>query len=309
MDLEALTDFLTVADEGGISAASRRLGRPKQTVSRRVLALEAQLGVRLLDRGARAVRLTPEGRLLHERAGRILGDLDELRRTLSERSEAVEGPLRLSAPILMGQTILGRIAADMLARHPALRLEIVMADRQVDLVEEGFDAAIRVGHDVSPGVIARKLAEADVILVAAPALVRAPAMPRSPDDLTSLPCVLLGETGARKVWTLTRGDASVRVEVEGRLTASSLKLCLDAALAGAGVASVPAFIASPHLDVGDLIRVLPDWRSGRMPIRLVHPSRRLTSPRLRAVTAALSEAFAGVGFEAPAALAPVPGPA
>lgn len=298
MDVETLSDFLAVADEGGVTAASRRLGRPKQTVSRRVLALEAELGVRLLDRGARAVRLTPEGRLLHERAGRILGDLDELRRTLSERSEVVEGPLRLSAPILMGQTILGRIAAEMLARHPGLRLEIVMADRQVDLVEEGFDAAIRVGHDVSPGVIARKLTEADVVLVAASDVVAAHPPVRAPADLAALPCVLLGETGARKAWKLTRDDHTASVEVEGRLTASSLKLCLDAALAGAGVASVPAFIARPHLDAGALVRVLPEWRSGRMPIRLVHPSRRLASPRLRAVTAALSEAFAAVGFEA-----------
>ncbi|HEV7228888.1 LysR family transcriptional regulator [Brevundimonas sp.] len=298
MDVEALTDFLAVADEGGVSAASRRLGRPKQTVSRRVLALEAQLGVRLLDRGARAVRLTPEGRLLHERAGRILGDLDELRRTLSERSETVEGPLRLSAPILMGQTILGRIAAEMLARHPGLRLEIVMADRQVDLVEEGFDAAIRVGHDVSPGVIARKLTEADVILVATPDFVAAHGPVRAPADLATTPCVLLGEAGPRKVWTLAHEAQTATVEVGGRLTASSLKLCLDAALAGAGVASVPAFIARPHLDAGDLVRILPEWRSGRMPIRLVHPSRRLASPRLRAVTAALYEAFAGAGFQA-----------
>ncbi|WP_298123814.1 LysR family transcriptional regulator [Brevundimonas sp.] len=299
MDLDALSDFVAVADAGGISPAARRLGRPKQTLSRRILALEAQLGVRLLDRGTRALRLTPEGRLLRERAGRLLEDLDDLQRTLSDRAQEVRGPLRLSAPILLGQTALGGIAARVLARHPHLRLELVMADRQVDLVEEGFDAAIRVGPDAGMGVVALKLADADVILVAAPDLTGPHALPpEHPADLADMPCILLGETGDRHTWTLSRGAETAPVAVSGRLTASSLKLCLDAAVAGAGVASVPAFIARPHLASGDLVRVLPEWTSGRMPIRLVHPGRRLASPRLRAVSAALAEAFAEVGFRA-----------
>lgn len=295
-DLASLTDFLAVAEAGGISAGARRLGRPKQSVSRRLMQLEASVGVRLFDRSTRGFNLTPEGRKLQLGASRILQDLDEIRRGIGQHAEVVSGPLRISAPVLMGQTILGEISAHILELHPELRLELVFADRQVDLISEGFDAAIRVGHDAGTGVVVRKLVDADVILVASQSLVEASRPIAAPQHLARVPCIIHGESGPSSRWTLSDGRSEISVEVSGRLASTSLKLCLDAARAGAGVASVPAFIARDPIAEGQLVRVLPGWRCDRVPIRLVHPSKRLRSPRLQAFADALEPAFAAAGF-------------
>jgi DNA-binding transcriptional LysR family regulator len=296
LDLEALADFLAAIDAGGVTAAARQRRQPKQTVSRRLLALEAELGVRLFDRTTRALRLTPEGALLQERARRVLADVEETRRTLADRSAAVEGLLRISAPVLLGQTVLGRVAARILAAYPNLRLEIVLSDRRVDLIEEGYDAAIRVGQHDDSSLVSRVFANADTIVVASPTALAAWGAPARPEDLARKPCILFADAGAATTWTLSDGERSRAVKITGRLTCTSLKLCLDAAVAGAGFASIPAFLARPSLDSGEVRGVLPGWISGRAPLRIVYPSKRLLSARLRAFIDETVASFAGFEF-------------
>ena len=290
-DLEAVSDFLAVAEAGGISAGARLRGVPKQTVSRRLRALEADAGVLLLNRSARQVRLTPEGELLRDRARLALADLEETRRLLADRAAMPVGVVRLSAPILLGQTVLGRVAARIARRYPAIRLEISLADRRVDLVDEAFDAAIRVGPETDATLVSRTLAKAETILVASPEAIQRYGRPQSPEELAALPCILFGDAGATRDWRLQVHDRTVTVTVGGPLTLSSLKLCLDAAEAGAGFASVPAFITRDAIGAGRIERVLPDWRSGFSEIRFVYPSRRLPSARLRAVLDETVSAF------------------
>lgn len=296
LDLEALADFLAAIDAGGVTAAARQRRQPKQTVSRRLLALEAELGVRLFDRTTRALRLTPEGTLLQERARSLLADVEETRQTLADRSAAVEGVLRISAPVLLGQTVLGRVAAGILAAYPNLRLEIVLSDRRVDLIEEGYDAAIRVGQHDDSSLVSRVFGHADTIVVASPTAVAALGAPGEPEALAQKPCILFGESGASARWTLSDGDRSCTVNVTGRLTCTSLKLCLDAAIAGAGFTRIPAFVARPALDAGAILRVLPGWTSSRAPLRIVYSSKRLMSARLRAFIDEAVAGFAGVEF-------------
>jgi DNA-binding transcriptional LysR family regulator len=290
-DLEALADFIAVADTGSITVAARTRGRPKQTVSHRLMAIEGALGVRLFDRTTRSLRLTAEGLLLLDRARRVLADIEDTRQMLSARSVSPEGVVRISAPVLLGTTVLGPIAARILAAHPRLRLEIVLSDRRVDLVEEGFDAAIRVGEDDDSSLVGRVLTTAETIVVAAPASVAAHGPPRRPADLAERPCILFGEDSGPAAWTLWSGERSVTVDVTGRLGCSSLMLCLDAAAAGAGYAKVPAFIARPRIDSGAVVRVLPGWHAGRDPLRVVFPSKRLLSARLRTFVDEATDAF------------------
>jgi DNA-binding transcriptional LysR family regulator len=296
LDIDALADFVATAGEGSVTAGARRRNQPKQTVSRRLAALETALGVRLFDRTTRSLRLTAEGLLLLDRAGRILAELEDTRQALSARSVLVEGMVRLSAPVLLGKTVLGAVAARILAAHPGLSLEIVLSDRRVDLVEEGFDAAIRVGAEEDSSLVSRTLTTAETIIVGPPPGVAGHSLPREPRDLAGVPCILFGEDAGRTAWTLWRGDACVSVDVRGRLRCSSLKLCLDAAAGGAGYANVPAFIARPLIQGGTLVRVLPEWHAGRFPLRIVFPSRRLLSARLRTFVDEAVQAFGAMSL-------------
>lgn len=292
INLDSLADFLAAADAGGVTGGARLRGEPKQTVSRRLAALESDLGVRLFDRSARGLRLTPEGAILRERGARILADLDDARRIVRDQNAAPEGVVRVSAPTLLGQTIMGRVAARVTRAFPKLRLEISLADRRVDLVEEGFDAAIRVGAQADSDLIARVLTEAETVAVASPETVARHGAPEAPQDLTNFPCILFSDAGQTAVWTLSDGAQEIRIDVAGPVTANSLKLCLDAAVEGAGIASVPAFIARPALEAGALVRVLPGWRTGLSPIRIVYSSRRFMSARLRAFVDETAACFA-----------------
>jgi LysR family transcriptional regulator, regulator for bpeEF and oprC len=296
LDFEALADFVATVDAGGITAGAHRRGQPKQTVSRRIMALEAALGVRLFDRSNRALRLTPEGVLLLERARRLLADLEETRQTLSDRSGSAAGLLRISAPVLLGQTLLGAVAARMLAAHPDLLLEIVLSDRRVDLVEDGFDAAIRVGPQDDSSLIHRVFATAETIIVAAPSAIAAYGAPAHPSELAHRPCILFGERISRSEWVLSRDDERVEVKVNGRLSSTSLKFNLDAAAAGAGFASVPAYIARPMIEARVVERALPAWHSARVPLRIVYPSKRLPSARLRVFLDGVVANFSAVVF-------------
>jgi DNA-binding transcriptional LysR family regulator len=287
MDFEALSDFEAAVRMGGVSAAARARGQPKQTVSRRLMALEEALGVRLFDRSTRALRLTADGALLHERAQRILADVEETRRALMDRASEAEGPLRISAPVLLGQTLLGAVAARFVRAHPKVQLDLVLSDRRVDLIEDGFDAAIRVGPIVEATLVGRVFAQAETILVAAPE------MPRivMPENLAVHACVLFGEGLRSAEWRFSRGEEQCTVRVKGPLSVSSLKLALDVAIAGGGFANVPAFLAREALASGALVRSLPEWNTGLADLRIVFSSRRLLSARLRAFIDLLVAAF------------------
>ena len=170
MDLESLRDFLAVVHEGSFVGAAKFRRTPKSTVSKRVQDLEASLGVRLLERTTRALRLTPEGQLLVERGQRIAEEADAVTALFQDRAGAPKGLLRVSCPQLFGQLFMGQIAANLLAQHNDLRLEVQFRDGPVDLIEEGLDCAIRLGELETSTLIARRFAKATNILAAAPAI-------------------------------------------------------------------------------------------------------------------------------------------
>uniref|UniRef100_UPI0031D889FE LysR family transcriptional regulator n=1 Tax=Inquilinus sp. TaxID=1932117 RepID=UPI0031D889FE len=155
MDLLALADFTLVARHGGFGRAARAAGRPKATLSRRVAELEAALGLRLFERGSRALKLTEEGRALFQRAGRLLAELEETAAAIASGGERPRGRLRISAPLLFSQTAMGKIAAGFALAYPEVRLEVSTEDRAVDLIEEGFDLVIRVNPDPDDSLVGR----------------------------------------------------------------------------------------------------------------------------------------------------------
>src|SRR5690606_38604165 len=217
LDLGLLTDFNLVASAGGFGNASRMSGRPKATLSRRVMALEESLGVRLFERGARKLRLTEDGRALYERTSALVGEILEVGQCLKEGSLQPRGRLRVSVPLFLGQTVLGQLAAEFSRRYPEVELEIVAEDRYVDLVDEGYDVALRVNPRADATLVGRRIGQDALVVVAPPGLPR----PKMPQDGTPprVPAVAMIHLADEATWKVTD-----RLEVvpDVRLRLSSL---------------------------------------------------------------------------------------
>ena len=291
MDLLALRDFVTVVEAGSFAAAARATRTPKSTVSKRVQELEADLALRLLERTTRKLRLTPDGARLFERARRLVADAQDLERLMRDRNETPRGRLRVASPVLFGQAFMGGIAADFARAWPETTLEVVFADRRVDLIEEDFDCAIRVGRLDDSSLVARTFAESHSILVATPDLFGHGQLPATPDDLARWPSIAFVPNGPPLPQILEKDGLHRELPPESALSLGSLYAVRDAALAGAGIAYVPEFIATEAMEAGRLLHVLPDWRSPAVALSIVYPSRRHLSARMRAFIAAMIAAF------------------
>jgi len=289
MDLNTLREFSAIAAEGSFAAAARRLGMPKSTISKRIQDLEAALGVRLMDRTTRRLSLTAEGALVLARAERILADAGEIARALKDPDDAaVRGHLRLAVPLLFGQTFIGQLAAASRRLYPDLTLEVILTDSQPDLIEEGFDAAIRVGHPADSAFVAQPFARSEQVAVAAPELCPEPLT--DPAGLAALP-VLLHGVGLVQGWHLTRGREDRTVRLVGGLALTSHVALRDAALGGAGVVQLPLFLVERDLAEGRLVRVLDGWDSPASDLYFVYPGPQALTARLRAFRDLLVQAF------------------
>lgn len=287
MDLLALADFNLVARHGGFGRAARAAGRPKATLSRRVTELEADLGLRLFERGGRTLKLTEEGRALFERAGRLLTELEETAAAIASGGERPRGRLRITAPLLFSQTAMGKIAAGFALKHPDVRLEVTVEDRAVDMIEEGYDLAIRVNPDPDDGLVGRAFLRDRIVVVASPGLVR------SPGD-AAVPAVVRPAAGrpaeGRPGWEMKTPAGRSRVAIEPVLALSSLVMIRDAVRAGVGVARLPVSLVSRDLADGTLVQ----WGDADEPeivLWALYPSRRLLSARVSAFLDHLKQAF------------------
>lgn len=272
--------FAAVVREGSFTKAATRLGITKQTASERIGKLEARLGVRLLERTTRRLRVTEPGAIYYERCAAIATQIDEANAEVRRRQVEPVGLLRVTAPVLYGRRYLAPVVAHFLRRHPKVRIELVLADRRVDLIEEGFDLAIRVGPLDDSSLAFRKLGEGHAYVVASPALLRAHPV-TSVAHLRAAPAV-----GTRFVETWE--VKGTRIEVEPTLVVNDLEAACDAAVAGVGVARVPAIVCREPVADGRL-RVL----FGPMPALLVSvyavfPSRQYMAPKVRLFLEALA---------------------
>ncbi|MBO3759352.1 LysR family transcriptional regulator [Ciceribacter sp. L1K22] len=282
MDLLALADFTLVARHGGFGKAARASGRPKATLSRRVSELEASLGIRLFERGARSLKLTEEGRALHERAGHLLTELEETATAIASGGERPKGRLRISVPLLFSQTAMGKIAAEFSLMYPEVRLEVTTEDREVDMIEEGFDLVIRVNPDPDESLVGRIFLRDRLIVAANPALAR-PAAGRT------VPAVVRS-AGDRMPWTIRGPNGEEKIAVEPVLAVSSMIMVRDAVRAGAGAGRLPLSLVSHDLARGTLIH-WGDVDGPAIALWTLYPSRRLLSARVSAFLDYLKQRF------------------
>jgi DNA-binding transcriptional LysR family regulator len=275
--------FAAVADLGGISAAARHLGRQKSTVSRDLALLEERLGARLVNRTTRHVSLTDAGEVLAAHARRVVEELEQAEAALSAMSDEPRGPLRLTAPYAVVRFVLAPQLPRFLARYPLIRLSIDPSTRVVDLVEEGLDLAIRVGELPSSSLMALKLADVPLVLVASQDYVRANGLPASRFDLMAHSLIDLQPGLTSKSWRLFEdgGKEVLETPVDPHMAIADPGIIIDMVLQGGGIAPVPRVYAANGLASGTLVHVLPKVTAGSRPVHAVYPSRRLLAPKVR----------------------------
>jgi DNA-binding transcriptional LysR family regulator len=282
MDLNALNDFSLVAAHGGLGKASRASGRSKATLSRRIADLEEQLGVRLIERSARGLKLTEAGEALMARTEGPMHEVTEALTAAREGLSAPRGRLRVAAPVLFSQQAMGRIGAGFCAAYPEVSLEVVAEDRLVDLVEEQFDVAIRVNPAPDSGLVGRCFAKDRLVVVAAPSLPQP-----EPGEVRPVPGIVFTNFQPTH-WPLDGGR--LVLDPVPKLRLSSFLMIRDAAVAGAGAALMPQSIAWSQLTRGELVQ----WGTVTgvdVGLWVLHTSRRLPAPKVRAFVEFLCDRY------------------
>jgi DNA-binding transcriptional LysR family regulator len=290
--LSAIESFVRVAELKSFSEVAARLNTSKSVVSRHVAALEAQLGLRLFHRTTRAITLTEAGRGYFERVSQILLDLQDADQAVSHLQMTPRGRLKVSAPMSFGFLHLAPALADFLAQYPELEVDVTMSDRFVDLVEEGFDLAVRIGTLADSSFIAKRIAPIRRVICASPSYLEAHGRPAVPQDLRAHQCLCNSNQPAGREWRFTMPDGNpVSVPVNGRLAMNNGDALRVAALNHLGFIDIPTFIVGVDLKAGTLVSVLDDHVPQVLALHAVYSHARHLSPKVRAFIDFLARRF------------------
>lgn len=292
--------FTAVVDAGSFVAAGQALHLSKAAVSRHVADLELRLGVRLMHRTTRSLSLTPEGTLFLARCRDILANIEASEAEISTRSVTASGLLKLSVPVSFGIRHLAPLWHAFLQQHPQVTLDVQLADRVIDLVEEGFDLAVRIGRLADSSLVSRQLASTRLVLCAAPSYLQRHGTPRHPADLLQHAVLSYSLLAMGDDWQFTGPQGPVSVRVRPRMWSNNGDSCIAAGIAGAGLMLQPTFLIADALAGGQLVEVMPEFRSAELGIHAVYPSRRFVLPKVRALVDYLAAQLAGATWLAPA---------
>lgn len=277
----SLSVFTKVVELSSFAAAARHFGLSPAMVSKHILALEERLGARLLNRTTRQVNPTEIGRAFCERATRILADLDEAERAASDSQAMPRGLLRVNAPLSFGVRHLAPAIIDYLVACPTVTVDVTLNDRIVDLVEEGFDLAIRIARPVDSSLIARQIAPCFIVACAAAEYLAKHGAPHRPADLAAHNCLGYSYAALRGEWRFSGPDGAASVHVAGRLSANNGDLLRLAALRGEGIVLLPSFLVGDDIAAGRLVPILPGYTPDALAIQAVYPHRRHLSAKVR----------------------------
>ncbi len=291
---EDLQAFVAVVEAGSFTAAAERLDTAKSAVSRRVAALEERLGVQLLRRTTRTLNLTDTGRSFYEHSARILADLEEAESAAQQEHGELRGTLRIALPMSFGVRHMCKPIAAFARRHPKIRFDLDLNDRRIDLIEEGVDLAVRIGHLEDSSLIARKLFDVHMVVCASPHYLSVHGEPQSPEALRDHDCLVYSNLAAPDIlqWEDDSGRRST-VELDPALRAGSGDFLANAAAHGLGIVIQPTFIAAEAIRRGNLVPILGAYRWPVTPAYAVYPPTRHLSYRVRAFIDFLAERFSG----------------
>jgi len=295
--LQAMTVFAKVVEQGSFARAAERMSISASACSRHVAELEAHLGSRLLNRTTRRLSLTESGQGFYERCVQLLADLQDAELAAGESAARPRGTIRLTTSINFGVRHVSPAIGAFLVKYPEVKFDVSLSDRIVDLVEEGYDLAIRIGAAGGETVVARKLGEARMVACASPAYLKAHGAPKTPEDLARHRCLTYEYMPVRNVWPFRGKDGRDHaIRVAGPLHSNNGDLLAAAAVAGVGIAYEPEFILGPDLKAGRLVPILSSYTAPLGPIYAVYPSRRYLSAKVRAFVDFLSPRYANADW-------------
>lgn len=273
--------LVAVVEAGSFVGAADALNMSKAAVSRILSELEARLQVRLLHRTTRRLSLTPEGELFFARSKELLAGVEEAEAEITERSGQAVGVLKISAPFSFGVLRLAPLWGGFLAAHPQIHLEVTLSDRFVDLVDEGFDLAIRIARLASSSLVSRKLSSTRIVLCASPRYLRAHGKPRHPADLAQHAVLAYSLLAQGDTWEFEGPDGPVSVKVQPRMRTNSGDVCRAVALNHQGIVFQPAFLVGEDLRAGRLVELMPQYRAPELGVHAMYPSRKHLLPKVR----------------------------
>jgi len=288
---EAMNAFAKVVALGSYAEAARELGVTRSAVSKAVMELEQLLGARLLDRTTRRVSPTEAGRAYYERCVDIVASVEEAELQVSRLHDEPKGVLKINGPMSFGALYLGPAIADFMAAYADLRVELTLNDRFIDPIEEGFDVTVRIAALADSSLIARKLAPARRVLVAAPDYLARHGEPRQPEDLVHHRCLNFGHTSTLQRWQLTHDGKGISVPIASALCSNNGDVLKAAALKGQGVTELPTFLVGPDVKAGQLRVVMPDYPPTELGIYALYAPNRFLAAKTRLLIDFLVDRF------------------
>ncbi|MGH7285324.1 MAG: LysR family transcriptional regulator [Polyangiaceae bacterium] len=280
--------FARVVEARSFTSAARSLGTTTSAVSKRIARLEERLGARLVERTTRRVQPTDAGVAFYERCARILAEIDDAEIAVAHLAHEPRGTLRVSIPVIFGELHIAPLLADFADRYPEVRLDMSLSDRQVSLLEEGFDMAVRISVMNDSSLVARKLASVSGVVVGSPAYFRQNGVPKTLADLSKHECIRYSLMTAQREWRFRVRGKEVSVPVRSRLQSNHGGAIREAAIAGLGLARLPNFVVAHALREGTLVSVLDDFVTDELGVFAVYPAGKQPRPTVRAFTDFLS---------------------
>lgn len=290
---QAIAAFVSVVESGSFAKAAEKLDQSVSAVSRHVADLEQHLDARLLNRTTRRLSLTEPGRAFHERAVQLLADLEEAEQGASAGGITPRGTLKLTAPITYGTRVLAPLIAAFAAKYDQVRVDVDLSDRIVDLVDEGFDLAVRIGDIRNQFLVARRIGTTAIVCCASPDYLKRHGTPRTPDELARHVCLTYEYATVRHQWRFSGADGREQVvRIGGPLHSNNGRMLAALAVEGAGIVCEPDFILAPDIARGALVPILTDWKLAAISIHAAYPSRRHLSAKVRSFVDFLAERLA-----------------
>lgn len=299
--LKGIATFVQAVEAGSFALAAARLRQTRSAVGKSIARLEQRLGTRLFNRTTRRQSLTENGQAFFERCKRALGEIEAAEAALDESGRDLIGRLRVSAPLLLGREMVAPLLSRLVALHPRLELEVALSDRVVDLLEEGFDFGVRLGKlRDSATLAARSLGSFDFVICAAPAYLGRRGLPVSADDFRHHTAIVYASSGPEAPWLATDADGHEQeLQVQRRLRFDDVQAIADAALAGAGLARLPRWLAAPHVAVGNLQFIGDGRHAHAVAVHAVWPQTRHLPMKTRAAIDLLASEIPGMLTEGP----------
>ena len=289
--MDELDVFVTVVEAQGFSAAAKRLDSTPAAVSRRIKSLEQRLGVRLLQRTTRKVRLTEAGELYFREVSRLLGELRNVEQQLDEVTGQATGEFRIVAPMSFGQRRLAPVVARFALAHPRLRVSLMLDDRQTDIVSQGLDLAVRIAYPGDSSLVARPIAPVPRYICASPEYLATRGTPQSPGDLLLHDCLHYNVISEREEWTFDGAEGEETIVIKGVFCSNNGEVLAEAAMQGLGIAVLPDFIVEDALADGRLVRILEGRERSPLTLYVLYPSRHHVPAKTRLFIEYMAEQF------------------